>query len=55
MKKLLLKFWGKIKNLLASHPKTEEFTEWEAGHKEKEAYKQERAKWRALQQITMLF
>ncbi|MEZ4884504.1 MAG: hypothetical protein R3E32_07185 [Chitinophagales bacterium] len=53
MKTLLLQLWEKFKALLASHPKGE-FKEWEAGHKEKEAYKQERAKWKALQQINML-
>ncbi len=55
MKRLLLQLWGKIKVFLASHPKPEEFKEWEPGHKEREVYKQEKAKWKALQYINMLF
>ena len=54
MKTLLLRLWGKIKIFLASHPKPEEFKEWEAGHKEKEAYKREKARWKALVSINML-
>ncbi len=52
--KTITLLWGKIKTFLTSYPKTE-FTEWEAGHKEKEAYKEERTKWKALQQINMFF
>lgn len=55
MKNLILKIWEKIKVFLASHPKPNEFKEWEAaGHKEKEAYKREKAKWKAMVHINML-
>lgn len=53
--KILTLLRSKIKALFASKNTDEKLSNWNADFKEKEAYKQERAKWRALQQITMLF